>query len=203
MVGMRIRAFRAADVPRMREIWNEVVRAGNAFPQFAELADDEEAEAFFASQTRTAVAVDCGELGADGYGESDPGRRNCAEAETADAGTDAASGEAPSAQDGRVVGLYILHPNNIGRCAHTANTSYAVDSSCRRRGVGRALVQDSLDNLKPCGFRGLQFNAVVASNVSAIRLYESMGFDRIGVIPGGFLNGEGVFEDMIIFHHPA
>ena len=37
---MRIRAFRAADVPRMREIWNEVVRAGNAFPQFDELADD-------------------------------------------------------------------------------------------------------------------------------------------------------------------
>ena len=203
MVGMRIRAFRAADVPRMREIWNEVVRAGNAFPQFDELADDEEAEAFFASQTRTAVAVDCGELGADGDGESDPGRRGRAEAETPDARSDAASGEAPSAQDGRVVGLYILHPNNIGRCAHTANTSYAVDSSCRGRGVGRALVQDSLDNLKPCGFRGLQFNAVVASNVSAIRLYESMGFDRIGVIPGGFLNGEGAYEDMIIFHHPA
>lgn len=200
---MRIRAFHAADVPRMREIWNEVVRAGNAFPQFDELADDEEAEAFFASQTRTAVAVECGEPEADGDGGSDPDRRGCAEAETADAGTGAACGGASSAQDGRVVGLYILHPNNIGRCAHTANTSYAVDSSCRGRGVGRALVQDSLDNLEPCGFRGLQFNAVVASNVSAIRLYESMGFDRIGVIPGGFLNGEGAYEDMIIFHHPA
>ena len=112
-------------------------------------------------------------------------------------------GVAVDEETGSIVGLYILHPNNIGRCAHTANTSYAVDSSCRGRGVGRALVQDSLDNLKPCGFRGLQFNAVVASNVSAIRLYESMGFDRIGVIPGGFLNGEGAFEDMIIFHHPA
>ena len=82
MVGMRIRAFRAADVPRMREIWNEVVRAGNAFPQFDELADDEEAEAFFASQTRTAVAVDCGEIGADGGGESDPGRTVASSAST-------------------------------------------------------------------------------------------------------------------------
>lgn len=163
----------------MRAIWNEVVRAGNAFPQFEELTDDEEAEAFFASQTRTAVAVDC---------EGAP-----AEERGADDSPDA----------GKVVGLYILHPNNVGRCAHTANTSYAVDSSCRGRGIGRALVQDSLDNLKPCGFRGLQFNAVVASNLSAIRLYESMGFARIGVIPGGFLNGEGVYEDMIIFHHPA
>ena len=163
----------------MRAIWNEVVRAGNAFPQLEELADDEEAEAFFASQTRTAVAVDC----EDAFGS------DC-------------DGDGSSAA-GKVVGLYILHPNNVGRCAHTANTSYAVDSSCRGRGVGRALVQDSLDNLKPCGFRGLQFNAVVASNLSAIRLYESMGFARIGVIPGGFLNGEGAYEDMIIFHHPA
>lgn len=161
---MRIRAYRSADVPQMRTIWNEVVRAGNAFPQFDELADDAEADAFFASQTRTAVAED---------------------------------------DEGRVLGLYILHPNNIGRCSHTANTSYAVDASVRGQGVGRALVQDSLDNLAPCGFRGLQFNAVVASNVRAIRLYESMGFDRVGVIPGGFLNGEGVYEDMIIFYHAA
>lgn len=164
MVGMRIRAYRSVDVPQMRTIWNEVVRAGNAFPQFDELADDAEADAFFASQTRTAVAED---------------------------------------DEGRVLGLYILHPNNIGRCSHTANTSYAVDASVRGKGVGRALVQDSLDNLAPCGFRGLQFNAVVASNVRAIRLYESMGFDRVGVIPGGFLNGEGVYEDMIIFYHAA
>lgn len=164
MVGMRIRAYRSVDVPQMRTIWNEVVCAGNAFPQFDELADDAEADAFFASQTRTAVAED---------------------------------------DEGRVLGLYILHPNNIGRCSHTANTSYAVDASVRGQGVGRALVQDSLDNLAPCGFRGLQFNAVVASNVRAIRLYESMGFDRVGVIPGGFLNGEGVYEDMIIFYHAA
>ena len=164
MVDMRIRAYRSVDVPQMRTIWNEVVRAGNAFPQFDELADDAEADAFFASQTRTAVAED---------------------------------------DEGRVLGLYILHPNNIGRCSHTANTSYAVDASVRGQGVGRALVQDSLDNLAPCGFRGLQFNAVVASNVRAIRLYESMGFDRVGVIPGGFLNGEGVYEDMIIFYHAA
>ena len=176
---MRIRAYRTGDIPRMRAIWNEVVRAGNAFPQVDELADDEEAEAFFAAQTRTAVAVE----------REDP--------------SDAAPDAHEPAPSGRVVGLYILHPNNVGRCAHTANTSYAVDASCRGRGIGRALVQDSLDQLAPCGFRGLQFNAVVASNAAAIRLYESMGFARIGVIPGGFLNGEGVYEDMIIYHHPA
>ena len=161
---MPIRVFRIDDVARMRAIWNGVVRAGNAFPQFDELADDLEATEFFAEQTRTAVAVD---------------------------------------DEDEVVGLYILHPNNIGRCAHTANASYAVDEGHRGQGIGRALVQDSLDNLASCGFRGLQFNAVVASNANAIRLYESLGFERIGVIPGGFLNGDGVYEDMIIYYHAA
>lgn len=161
---MFIRPFEPADIPAMRVIWNEVVRAGNAFPQIDELATDEEAERFFAAQTRTAVALD---------------------------------------DAGMVAGLYILHPNNVGRCAHTANTSYAVASGCRGQGVGRALVQDSLDQLAPCGFKGLQFNAVVASNAAAIHLYESMGFRRIGVIEGGFLNDAGVYEDMVIYHHPA
>ncbi len=27
---------------------------------------------------------------------------------------------------GRIAGLYILHPNNIGRCGHICNASYAV-----------------------------------------------------------------------------
>lgn len=105
--------------------------------------------------------------------------------------------------EGRVAGLYILHPNNLGRCGHVANASYAVAASARGCGIGRALVEDSLRQLAPLGFRGLQFNAVVASNVGAIGLYESLGFARIGTIPGGFRNGEGAYEDMHIFYHPA
>lgn len=103
--------------------------------------------------------------------------------------------------DGRVVGLYILHPNNVGRAAHVANASYAVASWARGRGAGRALVLDSLAQLEPHGFRGLQFNAVVASNRGAIGLYESLGFDRVGTIPGGYLNVDGDYEDIYIFYH--
>lgn len=146
----------------MTALWNEVVRAGRAFPQKEEL-DETTAPAFFGEQTRTAVA----EL------------------------------------DGRVAGLYILHPNNVGRCGHIANASYAVDASLRGQGIGRALLQDSLNQLAPAGFRGLQFNAVVASNKGALHLYEDLGFERIGCIPGGFLNGDDVFEDIYIFYHPS
>ena len=33
--------------------------------------------------------------------------------------------------DGKVKGLYILHPNNVGRCGHICNASYAVSSDAR------------------------------------------------------------------------
>lgn len=105
--------------------------------------------------------------------------------------------------DGAVAGLYILHPNNVGRCGHIANASYAVDARVRGRGIGRALVADSVASLAPCGFRGLQFNAVVASNRGAIALYESLGFTRVGTVPGGYRNLDDAYEDIHIYYHPA
>jgi ribosomal protein S18 acetylase RimI-like enzyme len=106
-------------------------------------------------------------------------------------------------ESGQVLGLYILHPNNIGRCGHIANASYAVSADARGKGVGRALVKDSIAQLAPCGFTGLQFNAVVASNTRAIALYKKLGFTKIGTIPGGFKNGEGALEDIHIFYYSA
>lgn len=102
---------------------------------------------------------------------------------------------------GHIVGLYILHPNNVGRCGHVANASYAVSDKLRGHGLGRLLVEDSLRQAGKLGFRGLQFNAVVASNAGAIALYEKLGFVRIGTIPGGFRNKDDQYEDMHIFYH--
>ena len=100
-----------------------------------------------------------------------------------------------------VVGLYILHPNNIGRCGHIANASYGVKQGHRGEGIGEKLVLHSLNSLEECGFRGLQFNAVVATNHRAIALYERLGFVRVGVIPGGYHLKNGQYEDIIIFYH--
>ena len=105
------------------------------------------------------------------------------------------------ADDGeRVVGLYILHPNNIGRCGHIANASYAVASACRGRHIGEALVKDSLANAKRLGFTIMQFNAVVESNVHARHLYERLGFVPLGVIPGGFRMKDGHFENICPYY---
>ena len=103
--------------------------------------------------------------------------------------------------DGRIVGLYILHPNNVGRCGHIANASYGVTPNAQGKGVGRKLIQDSLEQAQRLEFHILQFNAVVASNHSAIKLYESIGFQRLGTIPGGFYNKDQVYEDIILFYY--
>ncbi len=98
-----------------------------------------------------------------------------------------------------VVGVYILHPNNIGRCAHIANASYAVKSEARGCGIGRLLVEDCLARAKKSGFRGLQFNAVVVTNTSAIALYLKLGFKVLGTVTGGYRDKSGSYRDTLIF----
>lgn len=103
--------------------------------------------------------------------------------------------------DGHVAGVAILHPNNVGRCGHIANASYAVSSRFRGRGIGEALVRDCLQNGHSYGFRVLQFNAVVSTNTAAIRLYEKLGFVRLGTIPGGFRDKNGDYLDIYPYYH--
>lgn len=96
-----------------------------------------------------------------------------------------------------IVGLYILHPNNVGRCGHICNASYAVKKSMRGRHIGEKLVIHCMNKAKELGFRILQFNAVVKSNLPALNLYEKLGFIKLGVIPKGFLMKDGTYEDII------
>lgn len=101
--------------------------------------------------------------------------------------------------DDEVVGVYILHPNNIGRCAHIANASYAVKAAARGQGIGRMLVKDCLLRAKKAGFRGLQFNAVVVTNTTAIALYLKLGFKVLGTVQGGYRDKTGEYRDTLIF----
>jgi ribosomal protein S18 acetylase RimI-like enzyme len=94
--------------------------------------------------------------------------------------------------DPQVLGLVHIHPNNVGRCGHIANCGYSVRRDARGLGVGRMLVEKSIEVARELGFRGMQFNAVVSTNTAALALYESFGFELIGTVPGGFrLGGTG------------
>ena len=104
-------------------------------------------------------------------------------------------------ESGRVLGLYILHPNNVGRCGHICNASYAVSGAARGLHIGEKLVSDCLAQAKAHGFGVLQFNAVVATNIHARHLYERLGFVQLGVIPGGFRMKDGHYEDICPYYH--
>ena len=103
-------------------------------------------------------------------------------------------------ESGEILGLYILHPNNVGRCGHICNASYAVASGSRGLHIGEKLVLDCIEHARRIGFRVLQFNAVVASNTHARHLYERVGFTQLGTIPGGFRMKDGHYEDICQYY---
>ncbi len=107
------------------------------------------------------------------------------------------TGIAYDTESGEIVGLYILHPNNIGRCGHICNASYGVKKNLRGQRIGESLVNHCMAKAKELGFGILQFNAVVKTNEAALKLYKKLGFTQLGVIKGGFLMKDGHYEDII------
>ena len=100
----------------------------------------------------------------------------------------------------KLLGLSILHPNNIGRCGHIANASYAVSRGARGLHIGEKLVLDCLAEAKRAGFSIMQFNAVVATNIHALHLYKRLGFTPLGTIPRGFRRKDGHYEDIVVHY---
>lgn len=107
------------------------------------------------------------------------------------------TGIAFDSDSGEIAGLYILHPNNVGRCGHICNASYAVKSDKRGFHIGESLVKHCMETAKELGFRILQFNAVVRTNEPALKLYKKLGFTQLGLIPKGFFMKDGSYEDII------
>jgi ribosomal protein S18 acetylase RimI-like enzyme len=91
------------------------------------------------------------------------------------------------AQDGtEVVGTAKMGPNRPGPGSHVATASFMTASTARRQGVGRALCRFAIDWATRQGYSAMQFNAVVESNVGAVRLYEELGFTVIGTVPEAY-----------------
>lgn len=107
------------------------------------------------------------------------------------------TGIAYDEESGEIVGLYILHPNNVGRCGHICNASYAVKGTVRGQHIGEKLVRHCMEQAKKIGYRILQFNAVVSTNERALRLYKKLGFTQLGIIKSGFRMKDGRYEDII------
>jgi L-amino acid N-acyltransferase YncA len=89
-------------------------------------------------------------------------------------------------EDDRVLGSATMGPNRPGRGAHVGTASFMVSSDARGRGVGRRLAKYVVQWHREQGFRGIQFNAVVETNTSAVHLWQSLGFEIVGTVPEAF-----------------
>jgi GNAT superfamily N-acetyltransferase len=85
-----------------------------------------------------------------------------------------------------IVGTAKMGPNRPGRGSHVATASFMVSGSARGRGIGRALGEHALTWARDQGYAAMQFNAVVESNLAAVRLWKAIGFEIIGTVPETF-----------------
>ena len=88
--------------------------------------------------------------------------------------------------DGRILGSAKMGPNRPGRGDHVGTASFMVDPAAHGRGVGRALASYVVAWHREQGFAGIQFNAVVETNTAAVHLWQSLGFEIVGTVPGAF-----------------
>ena len=100
----------------------------------------------------------------------------------------------------RVLGSAVLGPNHGGTASHVATASFMVDPAAVGRGAGRALGERVLDQARADGYRAMQFNAVVSTNVRAVALWQRLGFVIVGTLPRAFRHREHGEVDAYVMH---
>ena len=106
--------------------------------------------------------------------------------------------QSSSEQAERIVGTYILRPNQSGGGSHVANAAFMVAPAARGQGIGRAMGEHCLSEARRLGFRAMQFNFVVSTNDLAARLWQKLGFKIVGTLPGAFHHPEKGYVDVYI-----
>ena len=105
-------------------------------------------------------------------------------------------------ENGEILGTYYLRANQEGGGAHVANCGYISAAWATGRGVARTMCQHSLQRAKERGFLAMQFNFVVSSNERAMRLWQSMGFEIVGRLPGAFKHPKlGLVDALVMYRH--
>lgn len=99
---------------------------------------------------------------------------------------------------GLIVGTYYLRANQPGNGRHVANCGYMTRASATGRGVARRMGEHSIDHARSRGFRAMQFNFVVGTNLRAVALWQSLGFEIVGRLPGAFAHPTQSFVDALV-----
>lgn len=102
--------------------------------------------------------------------------------------------------DSGVVGTYYMRPNNAGGGAHICNCGYMTAENARGRGVARTMCAHSLEHARERGYRGMQFNFVIAINARAVALWNRMGFEAVGRLPRVFDHPTEGYVDALVMY---
>lgn len=100
--------------------------------------------------------------------------------------------------EGDVLGVFYVRENQPGGGAHVANAGYVTATHAMGRGVARRMCAASLDLARELGFRAMQFNFVVSTNIRAVALWQSMGFNIAGRLPGAFCHPDFGYVDALV-----
>ncbi|PTU20711.1 hypothetical protein P175DRAFT_0493044 [Aspergillus ochraceoroseus IBT 24754] len=99
------------------------------------------------------------------------------------------------------LGSFNIRPNYPGRSSHVCNGMFLVTDAARNKGVGRLMGEAYLEWAARLGYTYAVFNLVYESNVASCRLWEGLGFKRIGRVPGAgrLIANPGEYVDAIIY----
>jgi L-amino acid N-acyltransferase YncA len=99
-----------------------------------------------------------------------------------------------------IVGSYIVHPNQAAGGSHVANAAFIVAKNARGEGIGRTLGEHCLNEARRLGFRAMQFNFVVSTNASAVKLWRDLGMKIVGTLPGAFRHPARGYVDVHVMY---
>jgi len=103
-------------------------------------------------------------------------------------------------RDGQILGSYILRPNRPGLGDHVSNAGFMVAPAARRAGIGRFMGEHALNEARRLGYRAMQFNFVISTNETAVRLWQQLGFRIVGTLPGAFRHAQKGFVDAYVMY---
>ena len=184
---MKIRAATGADHHAIWNIFHETIATGDTYAFDPKMSREEALAYWFRAGTHTYVV----ELDRQSVGEADGFPGTATPSATA------------SKQDRRIVGTYILRPNQSGGGSHVANAAFMVAGSARGQRIGRAMAEHCLDEARRMGFRAMQFNFVVSTNAPAIHLWEQLGFRIVGTLPAAFHHPEKGYVDVYVMYRSS
>jgi L-amino acid N-acyltransferase YncA len=165
---LNIRPAKESDRDAIWKIFQEVVTAGDTYPIDPKISREDAFAYWFQTGARAFVAEQDGPA------------------------------SATLRRGKQIVGIYTLHPNQSGGGGHVANAAFMVPAIGRGQGTGRAMGKHCLEEARRLGFRAIQFNFVVSTNESAVKLWQDLGMEIVGTLPGAFRHPQKGYVDVYV-----